>query len=722
MKKFIFSNMLCGAAMTLAVLFFYFSGTVIEPLELKFYDFRAQLKTQTSSKNEIAIIEINDDSISKIGSWPWPRSRVAEMLTWLSTGTARPAVIGLNILFSEPEKNKNLEIFTNRLRQKYRELLAAKKVKETTKESEFDKILIETQNDMDNDAKLAAAIAEAGNVVLPIYFKTDALGSKPRPEPDWMKKYAAAVVQAASASDVQIEGSDFTAPVDILASAAEGIGHINIFSDSDGTIRKEYPLIPYNQNFYPSFSEELARTYLKLKSSDARIAPGRLLTLGSLKIPLDYSSAMFIAFNKSETSFKYYSFYDVINGKIVPEAFKDKIVLIGLTAQGTGSLYVTPLGKNLPAVEFSANVTENILHGHFISKPDWAPQTELGLIVFIGLFITFLLPRLKTGLGTVLAALMLAGLSGAGIYLFTVKGLWVKMAYPSFLLAAGYIFIVTKRFFSTEKGLIEGSDEKLQTGAEMAADIKRLLLHRTAAPAEAPMPEQKVSTAPIQPTETPRPALQTQQPVNPAKEQTPTAKNNGVISPAIMTASPLRVEPTASFNGEKTAQAAVPQAKLQAAQAPNPEQKTSTVPIQPSALIRPKPASAAPAPQKTAPIEKEHQASKTLRMELQPLIAPAPKPGPAALQPAPLSQRLNTREESPTAALSLSPKSAEELKPAALTGEKEAPAPQPLIKDNIQLPIAEALAQPALKPAPMTMSSPDFEKTLPFIYPEEEKK
>ncbi len=450
MKRFIFSNTIWGVAITLAVLFFYFSGTGIEPLELKFYDFRAQLNAQTSSKNEIAIIEINDDSISKIGRWPWPRSRVADIITWLSTGTARPAVIGLNILFSEPENNKDL-IITDLLRRKYMELLAAKKIKETTRESEFEKILVETRKDMDNDAKLAAAISGAGNVVLPMYFKTDEMVSKPRPEPDWLKQYAATVAQSAGASDIQIEGSDFTAPVEILASSAAGIGHVNIFNDSDGTVRKEYPLLAYNQSFYPSFAEELARTYLKLNPSDALITPGRLLSLGNRKIALDYSSSMLVAFNKSKSSFKYYSFYDVLNGKIVPEAFKNKIVLIGLTAQGIGSLYVTPVEKNLPAVEFSANVTENILHGHFIVKPDWAAKAELGLIIFTGLFITFLLPRLRAGLGAVLAALALAGLSGAGIYLFTHKGLWVKTAYPSFLLIAGYIFIVTKRFFSTEK-------------------------------------------------------------------------------------------------------------------------------------------------------------------------------------------------------------------------------------------------------------------------------
>ena len=450
MKKFIFSNILWGVGMTVAVLFFYWTGVVIGPLELKFYDFRAQLNAENPSKNEIAIIEINDESISKIGRWPWPRSRVADLLNWLSADAAKPAVIGLDMLFSEPETNKDLEI-TDQLRQKYQELLAAKKIKETTKESEFNSILNETRKGMDNDAKLAAAIAGAGNVVLPMYFKTDEPVSKPRPMPDWMKKFAATTALTPGASASRMEGSDFTAPMEVLASSAAGIGHVNVLCDGDGTVRLEYPLIPYSQNFYPSFSEELVRIYLRLKPSEVRITPGQLLAVGGRKVSLSEDSAMLIAFNKSKDSFKYYSFYDVLNGKIVPEAFKDKIVLIGLTAQGVGTLYVTPVEKNLPAVEFSANVAENILHGHFMTRPDWTANAELGLIFFTGLFITFLLPRLKAGLGAVLAALLLASFGAAGIYLFTAKGLWIKTAYPSCLLIAGYIFIVSKRFFSTEK-------------------------------------------------------------------------------------------------------------------------------------------------------------------------------------------------------------------------------------------------------------------------------
>ena len=100
MRKFLFSNILWGLGLTLAFIFFYFNGTGIETAELKFYDVRSRMSAAQPQKNEVAIIEINDDSISKIGRWPWSRAKIADMLVLLSSETAKPAVIGLNILFS----------------------------------------------------------------------------------------------------------------------------------------------------------------------------------------------------------------------------------------------------------------------------------------------------------------------------------------------------------------------------------------------------------------------------------------------------------------------------------------------------------------------------------------------------------------------------------------------------------------------------------------------
>ncbi|MFH1620043.1 MAG: protein kinase, partial [bacterium] len=77
----------------------------------------------------------------------------------------------------------------------------------------------------------------------------------------------------------------------------------------------------------------------------------------------------------------------------------------------------------------------------------------------MGLFITFLLPRLKALPGAVLTILLLAGLLAAAAHFFVSRSEWLKLTYPVLLLAAGYTVITSKRFLVTEKKkeLVEAS-------------------------------------------------------------------------------------------------------------------------------------------------------------------------------------------------------------------------------------------------------------------------
>src|SRR5688572_16163309 len=155
-----------GLALTLFVAGSYWIRLpLLESVEFKAYDLRAKLRQDLNPPPEIVLVAIDDDSISQIGRWPWPRTRMAEAVDRLKA--AGPKVIGLNVLFSEPEQNQGL-LEVRRLEEKYKELLAGRKVSQ--RGVDFSLEFSSSAVALDSDSKLLASLQGAGNVVLPMFF------------------------------------------------------------------------------------------------------------------------------------------------------------------------------------------------------------------------------------------------------------------------------------------------------------------------------------------------------------------------------------------------------------------------------------------------------------------------------------------------------------------------------------------------------------------------
>ena len=110
-------------------------------------------------------------------------------------------------------------------------------------------------------------------------------------------------------------------------------------------------------------------------------------------------------------------------------------------------------------MEITANTIEDLLNKKFLTRPSWAFGVEFGLILLIGLFVSFGLPQLKAAMGAIVSAALLVVLLGVGTWLFVSQNQWLKVTYPALLLASGYTVIVSKRFLTTEKRkeLVEAS-------------------------------------------------------------------------------------------------------------------------------------------------------------------------------------------------------------------------------------------------------------------------
>jgi len=79
----------------------------LDTMELKFYDLMMDLRGDAQASSEVVIVDIDDDSIEKLGRWPWPRSLLARGLNKISAG--KPGVVGLNFILSESEESAGLK-------------------------------------------------------------------------------------------------------------------------------------------------------------------------------------------------------------------------------------------------------------------------------------------------------------------------------------------------------------------------------------------------------------------------------------------------------------------------------------------------------------------------------------------------------------------------------------------------------------------------------------
>jgi tRNA A-37 threonylcarbamoyl transferase component Bud32 len=264
----------------------------------------------------------------------------------------------------------------------------------------------------------------------------------------------------------EMDAKNIVPPIERFAKESKAIGHINWVPDRDGAIRRQPLIVAYDGKLYPSFSLQVARVYLNLE-------PGEILPkaagvqVGNRWVPTDSRYQMLVNFNGDIKTFPHFSFVDVVTKKVAKENFKGKIVLVGFTATGLGEQRATSVSSSLPAVEYFANVVENILHNKFIVRPPWARNAELGVMVLFALFVALGLPLLPAGRSAIIAATLLAAFGGTAFWLFSSKGYWIQIIYPTVLLVVGYVVVVSRRYFGTER-----AKETLET--ESAETLKML--------------------------------------------------------------------------------------------------------------------------------------------------------------------------------------------------------------------------------------------------------
>ena len=398
------------------VLTFLMASLFFLPLEFfdsaqnKLYDLSLKIRGPLPIPKGIAIVAIDDASVAQIGRWPWPRTKIAALINRLFEAEAK--LIAFDIIF----------------------------------------LPAEAERVAGNDHLLGEATKRAGNILYPFYFtlgKSKREGEKAEVPPQIMNASILLFDDPKKFSEFPPpSGQEVFAPLPEICQGAKAIGHINILPDTDGKVRWNPLIVEYAGQYFPSFSLQIAASAMRLTRGDITVHVGQAIRLGKKIIPTNPQGMMLINYYGGNQTFPYHSSAEVLSGKTSAKTFKGKIVLVGVTAAGISAgahdLVATPFSNKFPGVEKHAHEVAAILQGRFISRPSWAPFGEFGLVLMIGLLLTFLLPKLRPAFQLVFSLALLLTLGGLMIGAIF-QGIWIKIFFPGMLVVLQYILATARR-------------------------------------------------------------------------------------------------------------------------------------------------------------------------------------------------------------------------------------------------------------------------------------
>lgn len=403
---------------------------MVESLTCWVFDGYNRFRPRPYEDVPVRIADIDEESLSRLGQWPWPRTLLARLTERLSELGA--SAVAFDILFAEPDRTSPkliLPLWRSAHRGAAgRSLEAAARGEASARLPDHDRLFAKA---------LEATRAVAGFVLL---------DRKGDPAP---------VVKATfawSGEDHRPYIPAFTGAVRNLPEiedAAAGAGCFTAVPDPDGVIRRTPLVFRIGETVIPSLTLEALRVAQGASTILVKAAGGSgeasfgaqtgisRLKVGAFEIPTDAIGRIWVYYTRPEPR-RFIPIWKILEKDFDPAALEGAIVFVGTSASGLKDQRATPLNPAAAGVEIHAQVAEQILLGRFLNRPDWAPGAEALFLVFFGGGLILLLRRVRAGWGASLAAASVGGAWGISWLLFTRWSRLVDPLVPSLGVLAVY--------------------------------------------------------------------------------------------------------------------------------------------------------------------------------------------------------------------------------------------------------------------------------------------
>ncbi|MBK5265021.1 MAG: adenylate/guanylate cyclase domain-containing protein [Alphaproteobacteria bacterium] len=386
----------------------------------------------------VRIVDIDDETIRRLGQWPWPRTDIGKLTQRLTEAGA--AVIAFDIVFAEPDRTSPTMI--------------AERMRRDGEPSSAIATLAELP---DHDVTLAKTFTHAP-VVLGYFLQHDGRGPTVEPR-------AGIAIAGSSPPSVVAKYDGTIQSLPRLSAAATGNGFLSLTGDSDSIVRRAPLLAIENGHLVPSLSLDALRVAqgagsIVVKTSDGSGerggVPGQVVSLkvGTFEVPTTSDGALWMHYSKIRGD-RVIPAWKILTGFMSPDqmkqAFGGRIVFIGTGAIGLRDLVSTPLQDREMGVMIHAQATEQMILGRFLMRPDWAAGLERTLLLVLGLGMALLLPRLGAARGAALCTALITVMLWGSWHAYTRWHYLLDPTYPVIGLVTAYVVETALIYYREER-------------------------------------------------------------------------------------------------------------------------------------------------------------------------------------------------------------------------------------------------------------------------------
>jgi adenylate cyclase len=415
----------------------------VERFRLAVFDEYQRLKPRAWQDTPVRIIDIDDESLARLGQWPWPRTVFATLLDRL--GDLGAAVVAFDVLFAEPDRTSPREI--------------ARLWKEAAGQTDLMTMMAALP---DHDRMLAKVAGEVPTILAmqltegrvqrrPAHKRGMAVGGDPEQFLSYLPVFNGAVV-----------------PLAELEAAAMGQGSINSQTDRDGIIRRVALFFRLKgdgtvaDEVYPSLAVEALRvaqgpaaSYIaKVSGASGELSFGEKtgiaqVKIGEMVVPTDHNGAIWLY----DTGFKKERFipaWEVFGRSFDRERVDGRIVFIGASAAALKDQRATPLNEIAAGVEVHAQALEQILTETYLARPDWMTGAELLWLLLFGGALSVLLPRWGAAWCAVVAGTGVVATLAVSWLAFDHLAWLTDPVYPSLTVVVLYLALSFVMYLRTE--------------------------------------------------------------------------------------------------------------------------------------------------------------------------------------------------------------------------------------------------------------------------------